>query len=228
MIAANLQNIQNRIKAAALQAGRNPSSITLVAVSKLIAVTALQQAIACGQTIFGENYIQEAVEKKKNLPKETQLHFIGHLQRNKAKLAAETFDMIETVDSYNLAKTLNGHLLKINKTMEVLIQVNLAREPQKSGIDAEEARQLLIDMRSLPQLKIRGLMTMPPFSENPEDSRPIFRGLRILAEELAVQGLFGEVERPELSMGMSEDFTIAIEEGATIIRVGTAIFGKRP
>jgi len=228
MIAANLQNIQNRIKAAALQAGRNPSSITLVAVSKLIAVTALQQAIACGQTIFGENYIQEAVEKKKNLPKETQLHFIGHLQRNKAKLAAETFDMIETVDSYNLAKTLNGHLLKINKTMEVLIQVNLAREPQKSGIEAEEARQLLIDMRSLPQLKIRGLMTMPPFSENPEDSRPIFRGLRILAEELAVQGLFGEVERPELSMGMSEDFTIAIEEGATIIRVGTAIFGKRP
>jgi pyridoxal phosphate enzyme (YggS family) len=227
MIAENLARIQQRLIAAAHHAGRDPREIKLVAVSKHFSVDLINEAFAAGQTIFGENYIQEVVEKKDILPGEISLHFIGHLQRNKAKLAAENCDVIETIDNYNLARTLNNHLLQANKTMEVLIQVNIANEAGKSGIAAELAHQLLTQMQDLSQLKVSGLMTIPPFSKEPEDSRPYFRSLRLLMDSLAARGLFGEMKPPQLSMGMSDDFHIAIEEGATIVRVGTAIFGKR-
>lgn len=228
MIAENLAKIQQRLIAAAHHAGRDPQEIQIVAVSKHFSADLIREAYAAGQTIFGENYIQELVEKKRLLPKEISLHFIGHLQRNKAKLAAENCNVIETIDSFNLANTLNNHLRQAQRTMEVLIQVNIANEAGKSGIAGDETLQLLTRMQELSRLKVRGLMTIPPFSNKPEDSRPHFRNLRLLADSLAAQGLFGaETKNPHLSMGMSDDFHIAIEEGATIIRVGTAIFGKR-
>jgi hypothetical protein len=227
MIAKNLARMQQRLIAAAHHAGRDPREIKLVAVSKHFSVNLIREAFAAGQTIFGENYVQEMVEKRKVLPKEISLHFIGHLQRNKTKLAAEHCDVIETIDSFKLAQTLNNHLLQTQRTMEVLIQVNIANEVGKSGVAAEQTLQLLTRMQDLAQLKVSGLMTIPPFSEEPEDSRSYFRKLRLLAESLAAQGLFAETETPQLSMGMSDDFHVAIEEGATIVRVGTAIFGKR-
>lgn len=227
MIAKNLANIQQRLIAAAHHSGRDPQKIKLVAVSKHFSADLIREAFAAGQTIFGENYIQEVVEKRRLLPQEITLHFIGHLQRNKAKLAAENCTVIETIDSFNLARTLNNHLLQAQRTMEVLIQVNIANEGGKSGIAAEDTLQLLTQMRDLSQLKVSGLMTIPPFSTEAEDSRPYFRNLRLLAESLAARGLFGEINTPQLSMGMSDDFHVAIEEGATIVRVGTAIFGKR-
>lgn len=227
MIAENLARIQQRIIAAARHAGRDPGEIKLVAVSKHFSADLIREAFAAGQTIFGENYIQEVAEKRKLLPKEISLHFIGHLQRNKAKLAAENCTVIETIDSFNLARTLNNHLLLAQRAMEVLIQVNIANEVGKSGIAAEETLQLLTQMQDLSQLKVSGLMTIPPFSKDPEDSRPYFRNLRLLADSLAARGFFAETQPPHISMGMSDDFHVAIEEGATIIRVGTAIFGKR-
>lgn len=227
MIAENLARIQQRLTAAANRAGRDPKEIKLVAVSKHFSADLIREAYNAGQTIFGENYIQEVVEKKRLLPKEISLHFIGHLQRNKAKLAADNCTVIETIDSFRLAKTLNDHLRQAQRTMEVLIQVNIANEVGKSGIAGEETLELLTEMQELSQLKVSGLMTMPPFSTEPEDSRPHFRNLRLLADSLATQGFFPEVNTPQLSMGMSDDFHIAIEEGATIVRVGTAIFGKR-
>jgi PLP dependent protein len=227
MIAKNLARMQQRLIAAAQHAGRDPREIKLVAVSKHFSADLIREAFAAGQTIFGENYIQEMVEKRKVLPKEISLHFIGHLQRNKTKLAAEHCDVIETIDSFKLAQTLNNHLLQARKTMEVLIQVNIANEVGKSGVAAEQTLQLLTQMQDLEQLKVSGLMTIPPFSKEPEDSRPYFRNLRLLADSLATRGLFAETKAPQLSMGMSDDFHVAIEEGATIVRVGTAIFGKR-
>jgi PLP dependent protein len=227
MIAKNLARMQQRLIAAAQHAGRDPREIKLVAVSKHFPADLIREAFAAGQTIFGENYIQEMVEKRKVLPKEISLHFIGHLQRNKTKLAAEHCDVIETIDSFKLAQTLNNHLLQARKTMEVLIQVNIANEVGKSGVAAEQTLQLLTQMQDLEQLKVSGLMTIPPFSKEPEDSRPYFRNLRLLADSLATRGLFAETKAPQLSMGMSDDFYVAIEEGATIVRVGTAIFGKR-
>jgi PLP dependent protein len=227
MIAENLTRIQQRLITAARHAGRAPQEIKLVAVSKHFSADLIREAFTAGQTIFGENYIQEVVEKRKLLPKEISFHFIGHLQRNKAKLAAENCTVIETIDSFNLARTLNNHLLQAQRTMEVLIQVNIAKEDGKSGIAPEATLQLLTEMQDLSQLKVSGLMTIPPFSKDPEDSRPHFRNLRLLANSLVVRGFFSEAEPPQLSMGMSDDFHVAIEEGATIVRVGTAIFGKR-
>jgi len=227
MIEENIEQIRERIRTAANKAGRDPDHIKLVAVSKFFSVDQILRAYAAGQRIFGENYIQEMVEKYQQLPEGATFHFIGHLQRNKVKLACQACNMIETIDSLNLAKTLNNHLERAKTRMNVLVQVNLGQESQKSGVGTDEVRQLLADIGLLPYIKVCGLMAIPPLTENPENTRPFFRRLRLLAESLAAQGLFPEVASPELSMGMSDDFEVAIEEGATIIRVGTAIFGRR-
>ena len=227
MIANNLERLRERIRMATEKAGRDPDTIKLVAVSKFFSADHILEAYAAGQKIFGENYVQEVVEKRRQLPEGITLHFIGHLQRNKAKLACEACNVIETIDSLNLARTLDSHLQKTQKRLEVLIQVNLAQEAQKSGIGFDEVGQLLSEMRLLSHLKVSGLMTIPPLTEDPESNRPFFRKLKLLAQSLAAQGLFPEVPYPELSMGMSDDFEIAIEEGATMVRVGTAIFGRR-
>jgi PLP dependent protein len=226
-IAHNLELLKDKISVAAHNAGRNPQDIKLVAVSKLFPVETIKEALTAGQLVFGENYIQELQTKRALLPPQTIFHFIGHLQSNKAKYAAETCDMVETVDSFKLGNSLNNHLEKIHKTLDILVQVNIGDDPQKAGVAATEVEHLLIQLNALPRLRVCGLMTIPPLDSNPEQSRPHFRNLRVLAETLTERGLFPRVAKPELSMGMSDDFHIAIDEGATIVRVGTAIFGHR-
>lgn len=227
MIARNLEIIKEKFSVAAHNAGRDPQDIKLVAVSKLFPVESIQEALTAGQLVFGENYIQELQTKRALLPPQTVFHFIGHLQSNKAKYAAETCNMVETVDSFKLGKALNNHLEKIDKTLDILVQVNIGDDPQKAGVAATEVEQLLVQLNTLPRLRVCGLMTIPPLDSNPEGSRPHFRNLRILADNLTERGLFPHIAKPELSMGMSDDFHIAIDEGATIVRVGSAIFGQR-
>lgn len=226
-IVDNLQFIQSEIAKTALNCGRDPATIRLVAVSKRQSIAKIQEAINAGQKLFGESYIQEAVEKHRILNTNTDFHFIGHLQSNKAKIAANIFTMIESVDRYKLAKELQRHLDKIDKTIDILIQVNIGRDPQKSGIAPEQTKNLLQKISPLSRLRPRGLMTIPPHTCNPDESRNHFKSLRLLSNELQKNGLFFNNDSVELSMGMSQDYQIAIEEGATIIRIGTALFGKR-
>ncbi len=226
-IAENLELTRGRIAAAAKKAGRKPEEIKLVAVSKFFPADAIIEAYNAGHTVFGENYIQEVQAKRDLVPPEVQFHFIGHLQSNKAKIAAATCSVIETVDSYKIAKALHNHLEALQRNIDVLVQVNIGKDTGKSGIGEDQAEELLIRLKDLSRIRVCGLMTMPPWETDPELSRPHFHNLRRLAEKLSHQGLFSDAMRPELSMGMSSDFHIAIEEGATIVRVGTAIFGER-
>jgi PLP dependent protein len=227
MIADNLQTIRTLITDTAHNCGREPSTIKLVAVSKHHPSSSIMEAMVAGQSLFGENYIQEAADKCHTIGNSASFHFIGHLQSNKAKLAAELFTMIETIDRYKLAKALHNHLEKLDKSLDILIQVNIGRDPKKSGILPEEAKNLLKKIGSLSRLRPKGLMTMPPFTTDHAESRTYFKALRLLAIELGEQNLFYDNESIELSMGMSHDFPMAIEEGATLIRIGTAIFGER-
>jgi PLP dependent protein len=227
MISKNIQRIREQITNAAIKVNRSPDDIKLVAVSKRFPTEKITEAYAAGQMIFGENYIQEVQGKREQVPPPVIFHFIGHLQSNKAKIAASTCDMIETVDGLKLGKALNNYLQALNKTMDVLIQVNIGDDANKAGVKSSETAELLIKLNELPRIRVCGLMTMPPLVENPERSRPYFRSLRLLMEKLMQEELFPAITKPELSMGMSNDFHIAIEEGATIVRVGTAIFGGR-
>lgn len=227
MISENIRKLKERIDEAARRAGRMPEEIKLVAVSKHFPAEAIIEAYAAGQTLFGENYIQELQAKKDKVPPEVVFHFIGHLQSNKAKIAAATCSMIETVDSFKLGRALDTHLEALNRKIDILIQVNIGDDVNKAGIQEDQAEELLIQFNALPRVRVRGLMTMPPYEADPELSRPHFRNLRKLADRLTDKKLFAESSRPELSMGMSHDFHVAIEEGATIVRVGTAIFGQR-
>lgn len=227
MIAQNILLVKEKIAKAAQKAGRQPHDIKLVAVSKLFPADAIREAFDAGQTVFGENYIQEVQAKRGLVPAGAVFHFIGHLQSNKAKIAAATCNMIETLDSLKLGATLNNQLENLKQSIDILIQVNIANDPKKAGIATEEVEELLNQINELKRLRVCGLMTMPPLVNDPERSRPHFRNLRILAEEFAAKNLFPHIDRPELSMGMSDDFHVAIEEGATIVRVGTAIFGRR-
>ncbi|MCX5865096.1 MAG: YggS family pyridoxal phosphate-dependent enzyme [Deltaproteobacteria bacterium] len=226
-VAENIETIRARIRAAAERAGRDPESVRLVAVSKHQPLTAIREAMAAGQVVFGENYLQEAEDKVAALGQGLVWHCIGHLQSNKARIAAEVFDCIETIDRLKLAKALETRLAELGKTMPVLVQVNVGGEAQKAGVSPKEAKQLCHELQQFPHLRLQGLMTMPPFVENPEESRACFRQLRLLGENLVAQGLLGQHGSMELSMGMSGDFEVAIEEGATLVRVGTALFGER-
>jgi len=220
----SIQQVQKRIKSACNKAGRKPEEILLTAVTKTVSAERIQEGIREGLSHFGENYIQEAQKKIEYLNQGTW-HFIGHLQSNKAKLALKLFSMIETLDSQNLAQELNRQALQAEKTIEVLIQVNEAEESSKSGITPELAPNLLKESLAWPALRIRGFMTIPPYDPDPEKSRPWYRSLFRHREKWQQQ--FPEIELTHLSMGMSHDFEVAIEEGATIIRVGTAIWGAR-
>ncbi len=228
MIAENILKIQASITQVAQRAGRNPSDIKLVAVSKRFPASAIHEAYSAGQLFFGENYIQEAQKKREVIPAGAFIHFIGHLQTNKAKIAAETCNMIETVDRIKLGRTLDKHLNKINKTLDILVQVNIGDDPAKSGINEDDTEGLLVQLNELNNIRVCGLMTIPPLGNNPEHSRPYFYKLNTLFLKMKEKELFPGTAKPELSMGMSSDFHIAIEEGATIVRVGTAIFGNRP
>ena len=226
-VAENIEAIRARIRGAAQRVGRDPHSVRLVAVSKHQPLEAIREAMAAGQAVFGENYLQEAEAKIAALGRTAAWHCIGHLQSNKARIAAEIFDCIETIDRLKLAKALETRLAELGKTMPVLVQVNVGGEAQKAGVAPTEAGQLCRDLKHFPHLSLKGLMTMPPFVEDPEESRRYFRRLRVLGQELAAQGIFGRQGVVELSMGMSGDFEVAIEEGATLVRVGTALFGER-
>ena len=227
MIDRNLHDIRRKITATAIQCGRDPATIRLVAVSKKFPASHIQEAIRAGQLLFGENYIQEAAQKKTEIGDTASFHFIGHLQSNKAKLAAQIFEMIETIDRYKLAAALDKELKYLDKTLDVLVQVNIGQEPQKSGILPQDTEELLKKLLLLSNLKVRGLMAIPPYSDNPEHTRPYFKALRLLAEEMQRKNYFSDNTRVELSMGMSSDYTVAIEEGATLVRIGTALFGNR-
>lgn len=227
MISQNLAKIQDRIKQSALLSNRNVEEIQLIAVSKTIPMPAIEEAIRCGQFCFGENYLQEAAQKKEALGDKVALHMLGHLQSNKAKIAARIFDMIQTIDSLKLASVLDKHLESLGRTMKILVQVNIGNDPNKSGTMPEKTGELLQQIKQLNRIETLGLMTIPPVTSSTEEARPHFRALRQLAEDLSRRELFFRNEKIELSMGMSDDFEIAIEEGATMVRVGTAIFGRR-
>ena len=227
MICDNLHQIRATIARSAEKVGRKPEEVSLVAVSKTVRPEFIQEAIKCGQLLFGENYLQEAAGKIPYFPPETNWHFIGHLQSNKAKQAVELFQVIETVDRWKIAKALNHHAQQLNKTLSILIQVNLGREQQKSGIPPEDLERLLRQIAQETSLRVLGLMTMPPFFSIPEQGRLYFRELKKLSLQLADKNLFADNTNVALSMGMSNDYPIAIEEGATIVRVGTALFGAR-
>lgn len=223
----NLANIRERMAAAAHRAGRDPDSVQLVAVSKRMPVALIQEAVDAGQRVFGENYLQDAQDKVRQLGPDIAWHFIGHLQSNKAATAAQLFHTVETVDRLKIARALDKNLAKLGKTMAVLVQVNIGKEPQKSGVLPEDVELLLQGIAACGHIEVRGLMAMAPFLPQPELVRPYFRQTRQLADALAQKGLLGGHGRVELSMGMSGDFEVAIEEGATLVRVGTALFGAR-
>ena len=227
MICKNLESVKDRIAAAAEKACRDKNEIQLVAVSKKFPTEIIKEAINCNHHCFGENYIQEAQQKKKKLGDLAKIHFIGNLQSNKAKIAAQISTMVETVDRVKIANILNKEAGVLQKKLDILVQVNIGGEEQKYGIDAEEAEKLIAEINTMQNLNLRGLMAIPPFHLNSEETRPYFIKLRELSEKLIATRTLSK-EQNELSMGMSGDFETAIEEGATIVRVGTAIFGKRP
>ncbi len=226
-IKENLEEIRARIAAAAQSCGRSLDSVNLVVVSKTVPVDRIREGIAAGAVQLGENYIQEAREKIETLADQPLTwHFIGHLQSNKAKYAARLFDLIHSVDSVKLAKALDKEAKKVGKVQPILIQVNIAGEQTKSGVSEEGAVDLVKQVSQLANVAIKGLMTMPPYFNAPEKVRPFFRRLRELRDRIAEMDLPG-VSTDELSMGMTGDFEAAIEEGSTIVRIGTAIFGER-
>ena len=226
-IARNLKAVQQRIAETCIRCGRDPGAVRLVSVTKTMSAETVRLAIQAGAVIFGENYIQEAREKCGALSQyPVSWHFIGHLQTNKAKYAVKLFDLIHTVDSLRLATELDREARKIGKVQKILIQVNIGKEPSKSGIDAESAEALIRSISAFPNLSVQGLMVIPPFFDEPERVRPYFRGLRELRDSLDKPGIAG-IRLDELSMGMTGDFEAAIEEGATLVRIGTAIFGER-
>ena len=226
-IADNLATVQARIRQACVVSGRDPASVRLVAVSKLHPASVITEAAASGQQIFGENYVQELCDKAGQLNAPIEWHLIGHLQSNKVKYLPGIVSMIHTVDRLSLAQEIDRQWRnKQDTTCAVLVQVNVSGEATKSGTTAAEAVELVRQIARLPNVKVRGLMTMPPFFDNPEAARPYFKELRVLADQISKEAIPG-VEMAELSMGMSGDFEVAIEEGATLVRVGTAIFGER-
>jgi pyridoxal phosphate enzyme (YggS family) len=223
-LAENLETIQSRIRAACARAGRAEDSVTLLAVSKSHPPETICALADCGQIFFGENKVQEAKVKIQLCPGKLRWHFIGHLQSNKVRDAVELFQMIQGVDSLALAQEINKRAEQAGKTVPVLLEVNVAGEASKFGYAPEKLRAELNELNALPRLEVHGLMAIPPFSPAPEKSRPYFQRLREL--KVACENILG-APLPQLSMGMSGDFEIAIEEGATMVRVGTALFGPR-
>jgi pyridoxal phosphate enzyme (YggS family) len=224
----NIKNVYRKISYAAIRSGRSPFDVKLVAVTKTIAVDKISEAVDLGLRVLGENRVQETEGKISNLKSQIlnsiiEWHLIGYLQRNKAKRAVQLFDLIHSLDSTGLAEELNKHAEREGKFQRVLIQVKLSEEETKHGVPKEGLMNLIKKVSEMKHLKLEGLMTMPPFFDKAEMARPFFRELRELRDDAEKSGY----QLPELSMGMTNDFEVAIEEGATMVRVGTAIFGER-
>ena len=224
-ISARFQEIRDRIDKAARRAGREPRSVRLVAVTKTRSSEEIREAIRAGVSDVGENRVQEALVKKPSIAASVRWHLIGHLQKNKARKAVEVFDWSHSVDSVEIAERIDRFAGEMGKRQPVLVQVDLAGEATKFGLPEDELSSALEALRALPHLAVEGLMVLPPFLEDPEEVRPYFRRLRELSESARERGL---LTGGELSMGMSHDFEVAIEEGATLVRIGTALFGPRP
>ncbi|MEN6330830.1 MAG: YggS family pyridoxal phosphate-dependent enzyme [Smithella sp.] len=225
-IAANIEKIKQRIAAACARSGRDPHSIALMAVTKTVPTQRILQAVDAGITLLGENYVQEAREKHELLGGRAQMHLIGHLQTNKAKYAVRLFDCVHSVDRLELAQELDRRAKAVNRTMDILIEVNVSGEQTKNGVTTARAGELIYRIATFENLLVRGLMTMAPYSDDPETSRPYFQALRNLRDDI-VRERIPRIQMEELSMGMTDDFEVAIEEGSTIIRIGRAIFGAR-
>ena len=232
-LAARFANVKARIAAAAEGCDRDPSGITLIAISKTHPASVVKELIAVGATDLGENRVQEAETKIPQVGRSEaerpspRWHLVGHLQANKARKALGLFDVIHSLDSIELARRLDRLCVEVGReSLPLLIQVDLGHEESKSGVGEQELPQLVETVQQLERLELIGLMTLPPFFEDPKQARPYFRRLRELRDELARKGAFGE-RSGELSMGMTHDFAVAIEEGATMVRIGTAIFGER-
>ena len=223
-ISDNLINIHSRMQDAAHRVGRQVLDVRLVAVSKTYPPAVIQEAWNSGQHVFGENRVQDALPKIAELPAEAEWHFIGHLQSNKIRKALPAFTLIHGVDNLELAQQINRIAGEMGLTANILLEINVSGEASKFGFSPTDLRQNLEGLLCLPSIRINGLMTMAPYSENPETARPVFSKLRILRDELAAQS--GKALQ-ELSMGMSGDFEVGIEEGATIVRIGSSIFGHR-
>lgn len=224
-VSENISEVLHQIREAAGRAGRNPSEIGIVAVTKTVPVEKIKKAVACGIKSLGENRVQELSEKYPMLHG-VEWHLIGHLQSNKVKYIADIVTMIHSLDSLTLADEINKRMSALGRTMDVLVQVNVADESTKYGIMPQQAIPFIETVGRLPGLRVKGLMTIAPFVADPEEVRWVFRHLRMLAEEVKTMGFPG-VDMKHLSMGMSNDYIIAVEEGATLVRIGSTIFGHR-
>lgn len=226
MIKENLAEVEAKIAAACKRAGRDRSEVTLITVSKTNPVVRLKEAMDCGVHIFGENKVQEMLEKQEELPDTLEWHMIGHLQRNKVKYIMGKVAMIHSVDSLRLAEEISKEAVKQGTQENILIEINVAEEESKFGITTKEAIELVETVSKLPNIHIKGLMTIAPFVENAEENRKIFQDLKKLSVDIAQKNI-DNVTMTVLSMGMTNDYEVAIEEGATMVRVGTGIFGRR-
>ena len=226
MVIENLKKVEDEITAACLRAGRAREDVTLIAVSKTKPESMVEEAYSVGQRDFGENKVQEICRKIEVLPQDIRWHMIGHLQRNKVRQVVGKACMIHSVDSLRLAEAISQEAVKQDRIVPVLIEVNVAQEESKFGVTAEETIALIEAAAKLPHISIRGLMTIAPFVEDPEENRPIFRKLKQLSVDIAAKNI-NNVTMSVLSMGMTNDYEVAIEEGATMVRVGTGIFGER-
>lgn len=226
MIKENLAKVHENIKKACEKAGRNPKEVTLIAVSKTKPVSMIEEAYQAGSREFGENKVQEIMEKHPKLPSDVHWHMIGHLQRNKVKYVIDKACLIHSVDSLRLAEEISSQAEKKKVEMDILVEVNIAQEESKFGASREEAVRLVEEIARLPHIHIQGLMTIAPFVENPEDNRQYFRQIRELSVDI-MQKNIDNVSMSVLSMGMTGDYMVAVEEGATMVRVGTGIFGER-
>lgn len=226
MIPENLKQVNANILAACQRAGRNAEEVTLTAVSKTKPVEMLQEAYDAGQRVFGENKVQEIMDKYDQLPHDIEWHMIGHLQRNKVKYIVDKVALIHSVDSYRLAETIEEEAAKKNITVSVLIEVNVAEEDSKFGVHVSEVEELLMQIKDFPHIRVKGLMTIAPFVDDAEENREVFQKLKQLSVDIADKNM-NNVTMNVLSMGMTGDYTVAVEEGATMVRVGTGIFGGR-
>lgn len=226
MIKENIVNVEAKIKAACERAGRDYSEVTLIAVSKTKPVSDIKEAYEYGTRDYGENKVQELCDKYTVLPEDIRWHLIGHLQRNKVKYIIDKAFLIHSVDSVRLAEQINLEAAKKSVHINILIQVNISNEDTKFGLKEEETIDMIREISTLPNIHIKGLMTIAPFTDNPEDNRRYFKSLKQMADNISTLNI-PDVEMCELSMGMTGDYEVAIEEGATLVRVGTGIFGNR-
>lgn len=226
MLADNLKQVREKIRAAAVSCGRDPSEVTLIAVSKTMPPEVLMEAYEAGARVFGENKVQEIVDKYDVLPNDIKWHMIGHLQRNKVKYLIDRVQMIHSVDSLRLAETIEQEAAKKNVVMPILLEVNVAEEDTKFGLSMADVFPLVEKISTFPHIRVSGLMTIAPYVSDAEENRPVFRQLKKLSVDIAGKNI-NNISMNVLSMGMTGDYEVAVQEGATMVRVGTGIFGAR-